>query len=56
MKKVLSILVIVGLLVSMASLALAQDKMKFFVVSHGGPADPFWGVVMKGAEDAGKEF
>ena len=24
----------------------------FYVVSHGGPGDPFWGVVMKGMEDA----
>lgn len=24
----------------------------FYIVSHGGPGDPFWGVVMKGMEDA----
>ncbi|MDY7027870.1 MAG: sugar ABC transporter substrate-binding protein [Spirochaetota bacterium] len=32
------------------------EQYKFFVISHGGPADPFWGVVMKGAEDAGAMF
>ncbi|NOY08747.1 MAG: sugar ABC transporter substrate-binding protein [Spirochaetes bacterium] len=31
-------------------------KMKFYVVTHGGPADPFWGIVMRGAKDAGKMF
>ncbi len=28
----------------------------FYVVSHGGPADPFWGVVMKGVQDAAQKF
>ena len=28
----------------------------FYLVSHGGPADPFWGVVMKGLKDAGRDF
>ncbi|MFN3284340.1 MAG: sugar ABC transporter substrate-binding protein, partial [Pseudothermotoga sp.] len=28
----------------------------FYVVSHGGPADPFWGVVMKGVKDAATKF
>ncbi|RKX80166.1 MAG: sugar ABC transporter substrate-binding protein [Spirochaetes bacterium] len=32
------------------------ERYKFFVVSHGGPADPFWGVVMKGAKEAGEMF
>lgn len=27
-------------------------EFTFYIVSHGGPADPFWGVVMKGMEDA----
>jgi simple sugar transport system substrate-binding protein len=56
MKKVLAVVLMTALVISATSLAMAQDKMKFFVVSHGGPADPFWGVVMKGAKDAGKEF
>lgn len=28
----------------------------FYVVSHGGPADPFWGVVMKGMKDAAEKY
>jgi simple sugar transport system substrate-binding protein len=56
MKKFLIVTLVVGLVLLQASAIWAADKMKFYVVSHGGPADPFWGVVMKGAEDAGKEF
>ena len=56
MKKFLIVTLVVGLVLLQASAELAADKMKFYVVSHGGPADPFWGVVMRGAEDAGKEF
>ena len=37
------------------SVALAK-QLRFYVVSHGGPGDPFWGVVMKGMEDAAKRF
>jgi simple sugar transport system substrate-binding protein len=56
MRKFLIITLVVGLVLLQASALLAADKMKFYVVAHGGPADPFWGVVMRGAEDAGKEF
>ncbi len=35
---------------------LALPQYTFYLVSHGGPADPFWGVVMKGLKDAGKDF
>ena len=56
MKKLLAVTLVAGLVFLMASTVFAAEKMKFFVVSHGGPADPFWGVVMRGAEDAGKEF
>ena len=56
MKKFLMVALVVGLVLLHISTALAADRMKFYVVSHGGPADPFWGVVMRGAEDAGKEF
>ncbi len=40
-------------LVIVSSLALPYT---FYLVSHGGPADPFWGVVMKGLKDAGRDF
>jgi len=36
-----------------AGLALGED-FTFYVVSHGGPGDPFWGIVMKGVEDAAR--
>jgi simple sugar transport system substrate-binding protein len=56
MKKVLVITLMLGLVLLQVSALYAADKMKFYVVAHGGPADPFWGVVMKGAADAGEEF
>lgn len=66
MKKVLTILMIAGLVFLQSftlfatgkqeTLKPSGKKMHFYVVSHGGPADPFWGVVMRGAKDAGKMF
>ncbi len=47
MKKVLFLALLCSLVVS----ALAAEYT-FYVVSHGGPGDPFWGVVMKGMQDA----
>ena len=47
-------LVIVGLI---GTAALAEQKVykyKFFIVSHGGAADPFWAVVRRGMEDAAR--
>lgn len=29
-----------------------SEEYTFYIVSHGGPGDPFWGVVMKGMQDA----
>ncbi len=50
------VVVLTMLLAVFGSLATAQEpeEMTFYVVSHGGPADPFWGVVMTGVADAGK--
>lgn len=31
-------------------------EYEFFVVTHGGAADPFWAVVIRGAEDAAERF
>lgn len=39
------------LLLTLCTGALAAEYT-FYVVSHGGPGDPFWGVVMKGMQDA----
>ena len=35
---------------------LPDQHYKFYVVTHGGISDPFWGVVKKGAKDAGDMF
>ncbi len=66
MKKFLKIALVVGLILlqSVALFAAGKqeavkpsgEKMKFYVISHGGPGDPFWGVVMRGARDAGEMF
>ncbi len=36
--------------------APAKKEFTFYIVSHGGPADPFWGVVIKGMNDAAKVY
>jgi len=56
----LAVLLVLGLLVACApptpagapAPAPKKAEYKFYIVSHGGPADPFWGVVMKGMKDA----
>lgn len=55
-----SLSLIVALLVVIAGagygvhLAAAPAPMTFFVIAHTGPGDPFWAVVQRGVEDAGK--
>ncbi len=52
MRKIfLFLLVIAMILLCVSGLALSKTY-KFYVISHGGPGDPFWGVVMKGMKDA----
>ncbi len=51
---ILLIVLFVGILLS--SLAFGEKQLTFYIVSHGGPGDPFWGVVMKGMNDAAKRF
>lgn len=48
MKRLLLALVVVGLV----GVGIVGAEYTFYVVSHGGPGDPFWGVVMKGMQDA----
>ncbi|MCD6442900.1 MAG: sugar ABC transporter substrate-binding protein, partial [Thermotogae bacterium] len=50
MRKIL--LVVLVLLLSLVVLG----EFTFYLVSHGGPADPFWGVVMKGMKDAAEKY
>ena len=57
---------VVGLLLIGAGLGFAEgqqevpvepeEELEFFVVTHGGAADPFWAVVVRGAEDAAEQF
>ncbi|PLV59146.1 sugar ABC transporter substrate-binding protein [Thermotoga sp. KOL6] len=44
------------LVILLVVVVLAFPKYTFYLVSHGGPADPFWGVVMKGMKDAAEKF
>ena len=34
--------------------AAAESKLSFYVIAHAGPGDPFWAVVQRGVQDAGK--
>jgi len=47
-------LALVGTLSYTARLPAAPQQLSFFVVAHTGPGDPFWAVVNKGVNDAGK--
>ncbi len=33
-----------------------DEEFQFYVITHGGAADPFWAVVIRGAEDAAERF
>jgi len=41
-------------IVSVTPMAGSERTYRFYVVSHGGPADPFWGTVIKGMNDAAR--
>ncbi|MBT3605253.1 MAG: substrate-binding domain-containing protein [Candidatus Latescibacteria bacterium] len=58
MRKKISLLLfcIPILLFSISTPTNAQPKYKFAFVTHGGPGNPFWNVVIKGMEDAGKRY
>jgi simple sugar transport system substrate-binding protein len=40
----------------LAGTALAQEDLRFVVVSHGQAADPFWSVVKNGVDEAASEL
>ncbi len=48
--------VVLGVALVGTGAASAQNKLKFILVSHGGPGNPFWVTVIKGMNDAGKTF
>ena len=45
------ILISVCLLTLIFGALVEAETFNFYVVSHGGPGDPFWGVVMKGMKE-----
>jgi len=57
MKKIISYrftLLVTFLIIFVLSIGFIASAKTFnyYIVSHGGPGDPFWGVVMKGMEDS----
>src|SRR4030042_2083766 len=34
----------------------AKDVYNFYLISHGGPGDPFWSIVIKGMKDMEKQL
>jgi simple sugar transport system substrate-binding protein len=57
MRKLINNQLILGLALLMLTFVgfgciASAEEFNFYVVSHGGPGDPFWGVVMKGMEDS----
>jgi simple sugar transport system substrate-binding protein len=51
-----TLLVVMGLVLTVNGQVQAQARQKFVLVSHGGPGNAFWITVIKGMEDAGKIF
>lgn len=51
-----SLMLILVLLANFIGTAEAEERYKFYSITHGSPAEPFWGVVQRGAKDAGKLY
>lgn len=49
------LLLCLAVVLGATGVGLAKD-LTFFVVAHAGPGDPFWAVVQRGVQDAGKEL
>lgn len=59
MRTILRLIAVMSLLFgtfAFSSSALAQEELRFVVVSHGQAADPFWSVVQRGASDAANDM
>jgi len=48
-------LLLLSLIIALSTTADAQPY-RFSFVTHGGPGNPFWNVVIKGMEDAGERY
>lgn len=59
MKRLVSILLILAVVMAFAGTAAAQDDMRPYrivVVTHGQASDPFWSVVKNGVDQGGKDM
>jgi simple sugar transport system substrate-binding protein len=57
MKRFVGLLLVLSLVFVLGGIPIsvaAADEMTFYVIAHTGPGDPFWAVVQKGVQDAGK--
>ena len=48
--------IVVAFCLLFGSSAASAGKYRFIFVTHGGPGNPFWNVVIKGMEDAGNRY
>ncbi len=53
-RNLLTSLILTALILSAS--AVSAEKYRFTFVTHGGPGNPFWNVVIKGMEDAGHRY
>lgn len=55
MKRLVGLILVLSLALVLGGIsAAAADDMTFYVIAHTGPGDPFWAVVQRGVQDAGK--
>ena len=53
---ILSITLLVICIVPAAGDQTEQDNLRFAFVTHGGPGNPFWNVVIQGMDDAAQRY
>lgn len=57
MKKLVGLVLVACLALAVggfSAITSAAEEMTFYVIAHAGPGDPFWAVVQRGVQDAGK--
>jgi simple sugar transport system substrate-binding protein len=45
-----------AILLTLSGTVVSGERYRFTFVTHGGPGNPFWNVVIKGMEDAGSRY